>query len=179
MISIRNLIAALLLLLGNNAYAATISWDSANTNVNLNDVFTLNIVGTGFANIVDGGGVNFTYDQSVLNVLSVSIDESVWDFAVDTGTINNSTGSVDGIMVNTFSGVTGDFVVASIQMQAVGSGSSLLALSEFGLNPWASGGSAINPQFVDATVNVSAVPVPAAIWLFGSGLLVLFRLRKA
>lgn len=163
-----------LLLLSGQSFAATITTTGPST-VNLNDIFTVDIVGTGFVGNVDGGGVNLAFDQNVFNVLSVSIDESVWNFGstgISTGSIDNVTGTVDGIMVNTFADVSGDFVVATLEVQAVGLGdNSLFQLSALGINPWASSGSLINPSFSDSSISVSAVPVPAAIWLFGSGLI--------
>ena len=157
--------------------AATITWNSTSNTVN--DIFSLDVIGLSFpsngsGNVADGGGVNLSFDPSVLNVLSVTIDELVWDFGVtgiSTGTIDNVAGTVNGIMVNASSNVTGDFTVASIQFQAVGAGlsSTGITLSEYALNPWALDGSAINPTFVNG--NVTVVPVPAAVWLFGSGLL--------
>ena len=160
--------------------AATITWDSTANNVNENDIFSLDVVGLGFVSNVDGGGVNLSFDPSVLSVLSVSIDDLVWDLGVgnSTGTIDNVGGTVNGIAVNAWSAVTGDFTVATIEFQVIGSigfGSSL-ALSEYALNPWASGGSAINP--IIANGSVSVVPVPAAVWLFGSGLLALTSLAR-
>ncbi len=164
-----------LALLSTHASAATITWGTAPAFVGVNDTFTIDVVGLGFTTNVDGGGINISYDASVLNVLSVSIDETVWDLgstAIRTGTIDNVAGTVDGIMMNAWSDVTGDFVAASIVFEAVGSGnSSLLSISEFALNPWANAGSVLNPLFVDSLIDVSAVPVPAAVWLFGSGLI--------
>lgn len=182
--NVKKLIFVVSMLLSGHLSAATITWGTPTTNVNVNDVFTIDVVGTGFLSNVDGGGVNISFDQNLVNVLSVSINESVWDFGgfgISTGTINNSNGTLDGIMVNTFADVTGDFVVATIEMQAISAGSSLLSLTEYALNPWASGGSLINPDFVAASVNVSAVtiiPLPAAVWLFGSGLIGLFAVSR-
>lgn len=184
MINVKKLIFVITMFLSGHLSAATITWEALTTNVSVNDIFTLDVVGTGFTSSVDGGGVNVSFDQNILNVLSVSINESVWDFGgfgISTGTIDNSNGTLDGVMVNAFSDVTGDFVVATIQMQAIAVGDSLLSLSEYALNPWASEGSALNPGFADASVNVSDVlpaPVPAAVWLFGSGLLGLFGVAK-
>lgn len=163
------------------ATAANITWDTAVTSVGVNDVFTIDVIGTGFASNVDGGGVNFSFDANVLNVTSISINGSVWDFGAgfnSTGAVNNVAGTVDGIYVNAWSAVTGDFSVASVTFQAIGSGASTLSLSEFALNPWASGGSLINPAYTDASVIVSAVPAPAAVWLFGSGLIGLIGISK-
>ncbi|MDH5570792.1 MAG: VPLPA-CTERM sorting domain-containing protein [Gammaproteobacteria bacterium] len=184
--NIKKIIAVASLIFSSHLSAASISWSSATTSVNINDTFTINVTGSDFVNNVDGGGINIIYNASVLNVLSVSIDESIWDLGagIRTGTIDNLLGSVDGISVNAWSDVTGNFSVASVTFQAIGSGNSLLSLSEFGLNPWASGGSLINPDFIAASVDVSPViptPVPAAVWLLGSGLVALtgFARRKA
>lgn len=181
---IKNSLIASILLFSHQLHASLITLDFTNISVLENDIFSLEIIGTGFVDIVDGGGVNLSFDPSVLNVLSVTIDDLVWDFATSTGTIDNVGGTVDGIAVNAFSSVTGDFTVASIQFQAIGTGgsSSILGLTEYALNPWASGGSQITPlSFAGGNVNISAVPVPAAVWLFGSGLITLvsFTGRKS
>jgi len=168
-----------LALFAGNSNAATITWGNVETNATLNDVFSVDVIGVNFINNVDGGGVNIGFDSSVLNVLLVSINETVWDFGgsgISTGTIDNATGAVSGVMVNADSNVSGDFVVASIQFRVVGNGSSALSLTEYALNPWASGGSAINPAFVNETF--STIPVPAAVWLFGSGLIGLIGIAK-
>ena len=161
--------------------AATITWSSTNNIVNQGDIFSLDVVGLGFVSNVDGGGVNLSFDPTKLNVLSVTIDELVWDFVTNTGTINNIAGTVDGIMVNAWSNISGNFTVATIQFQEISGGSflnSTIGITEYALNPWASGGSEINPDFVNGTVTVSAVPVPAAVWLFGSGLLALTSIAR-
>lgn len=179
--NLKKIIVVFSLLFSGYATAATVSMSNT-SDVNINDIFTLDIVGSGFSSNVDGGGVNFAFNQNVLNVLSVNINETVWNFGsygINTGNINNSTGTVDGIMVNTFANVTGYFVIATIEFQAIGLGNSGLSLSELAINPWASGGSLINPSYIDTSVAVvSAVPVPAAVWLFGSGLIALMGISK-
>jgi hypothetical protein len=173
--NVKKLIFVISMLASGYLSAATITFDSPLTNVNTNDVFTINVIGNDFLSNVDGGGVNLSFDSSVLSVLSVSINESVWDFGgfgISTGVIDNQNGSLNGVMVNAFSDVSGDFIVATIEMQAIAEGTSSLLLTEYGLNPWASGGSLINPDFVDASVNVSdvsVVPLPGAFWLLLSG----------
>ncbi|ARN75733.1 VPLPA-CTERM sorting domain-containing protein [Oceanicoccus sagamiensis] len=167
-----------LMLAGQHAYAATVSWDDVDYTAGLNDVFTLDIVGSDFSSNVDGGGVNILFDASVLNVLSVSIDGGYWDFFNDTGTINNGVGTVNGIMVNAFSSVIGDFTVASVEFQAIGTGVTDLTLNEFSLNPWASSGSLIDHNYINGSVTVSSVPVPAAAWLFGSALIGLAGIKR-
>ncbi len=173
--TLSRLMCSLTLLCG-QASAATISWGTAPATINVNDSFLLNITGSGFTSNVDGGGVNVSFDSSIFNVMSVSIDEVTWDFGgagISTGSIDNNVGTVEGIMVNTFGSVSGSFNVATIQFLAVGSGTSVLSLTEYALNPWASSGSPINPIMVNSSldVGITSVPVPAAIWFFGSGLL--------
>jgi len=172
--NIKKIIFIASMLLCGNSSAATISWSSPTTNISINDTFTIDIIGTDFLTNVDGGGINFTFDQNILNVVSVSIDQSVWDFGgfgINSGTIDNVNGTANEIMVNTFSNVTNNFVIASIDFTAMTDGISLLTLSEYDLNPWASGGSLINPDFVNTQISVSSVPLPAGIWLLGSGLI--------
>ena len=170
------------LLFSHCSIAGTITWDSVNNSVFENDIFSLDIIGTGFTEIVDGGGIDLAFDASVLNVLSVSFDTGVWNFVNSAGTINNTLGTVNGIATSALpSSVTGDFIFATIQFQAVGLNgtNSSLGLTEFAGNPWASGGSAITPlDFVNGNVAISAVPVPAAVWLFGSGLLGLIGVAR-
>jgi len=163
--------------------AATITWDSVDYSSDLNGIFTLNIVGTNFLSNVDGGGINISFDSNVLNVSSVSVDENIWDFGsqgINTGTIDNTVGTVNSIFVNAWSTVTGDFSVASVEFLAVGTGTTDLTLSEFIFNPWASDGSLIEHDYLVGSVTVSSVPLPAGFWLFGSGLvgLVGFSKRK-
>ena len=143
-----------LLFLSQSLHAAMITWDSTSNTVGENDIFTLDVIGTDFISNVDGGGVDLLFDPDILNVLSVTIDDAVWDFAADTGVIDNIAGTVNGIAVAAFSPVTGDFTVASIQFQTIGGigTSSGLLLSEYALNPWASDGSLINPSFTNANV---------------------------
>jgi len=160
--------------------AATITWGSSTTNVNVNDTFTLNIIGSNFISNVDGGGASFSYNPTVLNVQSISIDENTWDLGagIRTGTVDNVLGNVDGISVNAWSAVTGDFSVASVTFVAIGAGTTDLTLSGWSMNPWASGGGLLNPDYLDASVTVSAVPVPAAVWLFASGIIGLTGMMK-
>ena len=175
----KNILFVTLMLFSHVAMAGTISWNTTANTVDENDIFSLDIIGTDFAEIVDGGGVDLTFDASVLNVLSISFDTSVWNIGTSAGTINNTLGTVDGIAAGAFTSVTDNFIFATIQFQSVGLNgtNSSLGLTEYVGNPWASGGTVITPlNFVNG--NVSVVPVPAAVWLFGSGLLGLIGVAR-
>ena len=125
--------------------ASTVGFDPAASNVMLNDSFTVDIVGNDFP-ITQGGGLNLAFDQSIVNVLSVSIDNTVWNFVNSAGSIDNTLGQVSNILVTTFPGVQGGgFVVASLELQAVGVGVSSLLVSDSTIdNPWGSDGQRVN-----------------------------------
>ena len=157
--------------------AATITFDPNPKTVNLGSTFTLDIVGTGFSG-TEGGGAEFLFDETILQVNSVTIDTGVWDTFTNDGTINNANGDVTNIAVAAFNDPGSNFIVATVEFTAVGDGFTDLILSENPLNPWASGGNTINPTLTNGAVTVSAVPLPAAFWLFGSGLLGLVGMAR-
>ena len=181
----QNITRVLLLFFGMStaSQAANIGFNSEDSFVGLNDIFTIDIIGGDLFPETQGGGVNLFYDQGIVNVLSVSIDSVVWNFINDDGEINNFTGVVSDILVSAFNGAGSDpsnsFIMATIEFQAVGPGVSVLSMTESSINPWASDGSAINPDFLEGSVTVSAVPLPGALWLFAGGSLLLFRVARA
>jgi hypothetical protein len=159
------------------AGAATLQIEPMNSTAYIGDTITIDIVGTEFPE-TQGGGFNLYYDANILNVSNVTIDgSSTWNFVNDVGTIDNVNGELNNVNVSHFPGITDNFTVATIEMIAVGAGTSTLNLTESILNPWASNGDTINPTLLnDATLQV--VPIPAAAWLFGSALLGLIGLTK-
>ncbi len=160
------------------AQGATVRPDPLSSSVGLGDTFFIDVIGEGFPT-TEGGGFDLAFDQTVINALSVSIDNGLWGFVNDLGTIDNVTGSLSDVLVSAFPAVAlGDFTVATIEFQAVGAGTSSLLFSESSMNPWASGGSGINPTFTTASVSVATVPIPAALWLFASGLIGIVGLAR-
>lgn len=141
---------------------------------------------------VVGGGFDVTYDASVLEY--VDWDWSTIDFTFDrsisrkpsvyTGESEYTSGNqglLDGLSLNDFNDISGG-KAGTLLFRAVGSG-----ISELNLFPdatygedwggefaWAELGTGkygtVSVGFSGSTVTVSAVPVPAALWLFGSGL---------
>ena len=173
----KNLVFFILALFIQQAQSATISLSDANYSANINDIFTLDIIGQDFTSNVDGGGVNIIFDPAIINVLSVSIDNDFWDFMNMEGTINNTLGTVNGIMVNALSSTTDNFTIASIEFQAITGGTTNILLNDFSFNPWSSGGETISTSYVTGQVTVSNVPIPTAAWLFGSALIGLTQVR--
>ncbi len=164
-------LTAALLLLTAQVDASTVSFVS-NPTVSTGQTFTLDLTGSGFTDIVDGGGVNLSFDPAVLGVSRVTVDTSVWEWFDNPGTIDNTAGTVSEIQFASFFDTTGDFAIASIEFNAIGAGTSDLSLTESTLNPFASGGLLLDPPvtFLPGSVTVTAVPLPAAFWLLLSGL---------
>jgi len=160
-----------------SAQAATVTFDPNPETIVLGSVFTLDIVGTGFPE-TEGGGAQFTFDASILQVNSVTIDSNVWEIFTSPGSIDNVMGAVDGIVVATFIDPGASFTVASIEFEAIGIGTTALTLSENPLNVWAAAGSPVNPAMIAGMVTVTAVPVPAAVWMFCSALGLLGWMRR-
>lgn len=167
-----------------SAHAAIISFNNNSLTVNPGDSFSLTIQGTGFPAIV-GGGLNLDFDASVLQIDQVTTNQSVFEFylgnGIEEGHLNNAAGKLDDTAFNTFIGATGDFDIMTIDFTAIGSGLSQLQLSESSV--WVFSdvyGNKVGDSlsYISAEVSVSAVPVPAAFWLFGSGLLFITTLVK-
>ena len=155
-------------------HAATVSFSPSMPSVGLNDTFNLDLIGTGFdSGTLDGGGINFTYDANVVNVLVVTVNSTDWEFLPDSGTINNTTGTVNGIVFNSLQTRTGNLTFATVQFRAVGLGDSLLGLSEYGSNPFASGGNGYPGLSFNQTGSIAVVPLPATLWLLSTGLALL------
>lgn len=164
--------------------------------------FTLTVEGTGFTQTTVGGGFLLSWDSSVVNLLSglgnnsavagsVAASAASHGFDIASASIPNPlppqcTGTISCIDVsvtsflNTFSG---NFTIADLVFEATAPGASVLDLN-FGIidavwyatdffTPLAS-----QPTFIGATVTVGAVPVPPAVWLFGSGLLGLIGVAR-
>jgi len=160
-----------LVILADTTQAAIVRYDPITSTVKLGDTFFVDVVGEDFPN-TEGGGINLSFDHAVINAVSVSIDNVLWGFVNDEGTIDNGGGLLSEILVSAFPGVsTGYFAVATIEFKAIGGGISDLLLSGSVMNPWAGGAKPINPEFNNGSVTVAAVPVPAALWLFVSGLI--------
>lgn len=167
-----------------SSHAATISFSSNALSVNSGDGFSLTVQGSGFPAIV-GGGLNIDFDASVLQIDQVITNTSVFEFYLGNGTeegrLDNGAGHLTDTAFNTFLGVTGDFDIMTINFTAIGSGSSQLLLSESSIWLFSNVfgqrvGNSIS--YETAQIDVTAVPVPAAIWLFGSGLLALTSLVR-
>jgi hypothetical protein len=179
--AMKNLFAIVFIFLSAGVQAATVSISSSGDVDNpdptkavlVNQTFTMDLVGSAFnSGDLDGGGINFTFDENVVKVNSVTINTADWEFFSSEGTIDNAFGDVTGITFNSFLSRTGNLLFATVEFMALAAGSSAIGLSEYGLNPFATGGSPYPGLSFDQNglISVSSLPIPGGIWLLGSAL---------
>ncbi|MCP5408950.1 MAG: hypothetical protein H6963_06610 [Chromatiaceae bacterium] len=174
---------SLFLLIGisQSTQAATVSFSPSNTTVSIGEMFSLDVVGTGFADSLFGGGIDLTFDSSVINIIGTAINTSVFEFEPKAGDFDNVAGTLVDTGFNTFNPPAAtDFHFMTISFIAVGAGLTDLMLSEspnFGF--FDKNVSAIGGAITFNNGQVSVVPVPAAFWLMGSALFGVFAVGQS
>lgn len=169
------------------ARAATVTLNPLDSSgIGVGEMFTVELVGTLFDAATEstvGGGTNVSFDPNILRFDSANFDKPPEDDDPDwsTGrTLDVSPGSVD-VLVGLVGGtVSGDFLIATLSFEALAVGLTPLDLerSNFPAGPWLTeDGDEIAVTFVDGSV---FVPLPAAVWLFltGIGALGVFGRRR-
>ena len=165
-------ITLLISLASTNVYAGIVITNPTVSRVELNDIFTIGIEARGFTEDIDGFGLDIEWDRSLLSLNSIAVDTSVWGFRSSEGD-STTAGRLLGLGGSTFLGTTGDFNLATLTFQAIGSGVTDVLLKNT-LDPafiWSSLGDVVIPsEFINGSVEVSSVPLPAGVWLMLSGL---------
>ena len=165
----KSLLVFLLSLVLAPVHAAVVSFNPPNSTVGFGATFIVDVNGAGFATELDGGGLNLSFDPTILQLKSVKLDTTEWNFSSDPGTISNLLGTVTGTQFNQFGKAKiGSFAILGYEFQAIGPGTSALTLTEFGLNPFASGGDVVPTIFSPGSVTV--MPEPAAGWMLLAGI---------
>jgi len=167
------------LLTVNLANAATLSLTPSTLNVNTGDVFSLTVQGTEFVTGVSSGGVEISWDANLVSLVSTLTDIQASmqsNGFLDLG--GSSVGPTNTVAVGgSFVGLPGpsfDFVTLQfVALPPAQSGPINMVNSAFGAWQDAQTPAQSIPDviFEGATINSTVVPVPAAVWLFGSGLL--------
>jgi hypothetical protein len=176
---LRNLTAAVALAgLSAVASAGSLGLDPADTTLNPGDSFSLKVLGSGFAEVVVGGGFNLSFDASLLQLDSVTINTAVWEFAANGGLIDNASGTLSDATFNTFlNSPTGNFEAATLNFTSKGAGTSTVTLSAAPSFVFSDlDGNEIATSFGSASV--TAVPEPATVITMLMGLALLPTLRR-
>ena len=163
------LIAATALLFGSGgvALAATVDFNPNPKQVGPGETFDLDIVGTDFITSLAGGSFDLGFDSVKLQINSVTNNTAVYEFLPDGGGLL-SPGLWGTIGFDTFgTAPTGNMTIATINLTVLTADTSSLVIQNSAF--FDDVATQLDPT-LDAGV-ISSVPVPAAVWLFGSGLL--------
>jgi len=181
------------------ASAASISINGAPTaDVRLNTTGTLTFDGvginpgiidplTGFVPGTIGGSTIFTFNQNIIQLTSAVLNIATFNSGFDSQTaldIANQTGIFEFNVATAFTTPVVDFLLATVNFVTVGLGVNSMTLAEntacINCNQWTD--NKASPVTIDvfngAKITVSAVPIPAAIWLLGSGLIGLVGMSR-
>jgi hypothetical protein len=133
------------------------------------DNFFVDIVGTDFTSALDGGGLDVSFDATVINYVGISFDP-MWNLLTGVGSVDNtsSTGLVDDIEFNQLAfppATLADFTIATLEFTTIDVGSSFISLA-LGSNPFAYD-AAIVPVTLgdDINVDVTAVVPEPSTWM--------------
>jgi len=176
-----------LLVSGYTASAASIFMNPSSPVVADGASFTIDILASGLPAGTGGGALDISWsaaDMTLDFVYLATTDPAdsggglypgPWDpvSSLFTGIDSTGPGSISGLFVGSFAGVSGDQPIAQLHFTlGTGVSDSVITLAEAAVGgTWSSTAGPFTNIYTGATVNsTSAVPVPAALWLFGSGL---------
>jgi hypothetical protein len=158
--------------------------------VNESDNFQITITGAGFADGSLGGGLDITWDPSVISFVSADTSAFPGDKILgNLGTLNAAAGLLQDLSVSSlFTAAPGpDFTIAVVTFNLLAGNIPTginIGLGTFpsgaGNDVWTDSSSqeVIIESFSGAQINSAVIPVPAAVWLFGSALGILGWVRR-
>ena len=117
------------------------------------EFFTLDVTANDFP-VSEGGSVNLHFNPALIQVVSVNVDTSVWDFVNKSARINNTEGKVSDVLFSSYRGVSGNANIATVVFKAIDKGTSEIALTESSVNPFASNGQKMDVSFKTTSVTV-------------------------
>lgn len=184
--TINSFVGAISLLVAGGAQAAKIVVNPDIFNVNQGATINATVGGTEFSVATSGGGFKLSYDDTVFDLVGTPTFAASLPVILGPSTINTGTSAGVGFIDVQFSvcsiglpctGVSGTFSIlenVALKLDPAFIGTRPVDLALLTGASWRTTTFALlspQPTPVGATVNVSAVPVPAAVWLFGSGVI--------
>lgn len=169
------------------AFTNTVNFSQPIFEVGTGDSLTVELTGNNFTLGPDGAAFSLAWDPSVLSYVSTSITNPSWDSSF-VNADSAASGLIDYVFLtkSTVGDAGANFALASFTFNVIGNAGdvSSLALSNdpYNVGFVSPGAAPINVNYINSQVEIAAVPVPAAAWLFGSGLMGLLgsmRLRKS
>jgi hypothetical protein len=129
------------------------------------DTLTVSIVGSNFTTNTDGGSLELSWDDSVVNFTGITIADSLWDNSFDSRANTNPNPLNISVGNSATTGIGGDFEIATVTFTVVGQpGDATSFLMVDAVGGWAQNG--ILPvnkiNVIYDTANVSVVATPAS-----------------
>ncbi len=171
----------------NHTFSASLLLSPSSVNAMEGDIVSLDLLAVFSDDPTLGGGIDIFYDQSVLRFDGFSFDTALdldAGFSRQPDVLANE---LEGIAFGNFNGISDDGRVGTLTFTAISESANSpidIAITDNALagGPFISGTDFTTVQTLDLTgssVSVSAVPLPAAVWLFGSALgLLTFKSRS-
>lgn len=164
------------------ANGASISLSPSSQNIGLGDPVSFQLTMDFTDDSTLGGGLDLFYDDTVLQFVSFAFDSDLGDDPDLQRQPDALPGELDALAFGNFAGLSGPSLVGTFTFNTLASGLVNLTLAQ---NDSVAGGfysaSTYDAQIVTlngATVSVSAVPLPAAVWFLISGIGLLFGLTR-
>lgn len=157
----------------------TVSFTQHTYSVGAGDTLIVDMFGSHFLVAPDGAGFSVAWDPAVLSYVGTAIANPPWD-ASSVNADSAALGLIDFVFLNKTLGNAGtDFRLASFTFDVIGGVGDFTSLQisndAFGIG-FLDGLNSINANYVNSQVQV--VPVPAAVWLFGSAIVGLLGLNR-
>lgn len=155
------------------AQANQVSFVQSNVNALPGQTLTFDLVGSGFTQQPDAAAFTLSWNPSVLQYVNTSIANPPWDPTSILNASSAASGTIDYVFLTKSAGTAGtNFSLASFTFNVIGNAGAFtnlnLADSYFG-GFVAPGGQALTADYIHSEVKV--VPLPGAVWLFGTALL--------
>jgi len=165
--------------------AAIVSLTPSSQTANNTDTFNLTLHGTEFTNDVSFLNMTLTWDSNLLQLntsdaqISAAATTALFDMGSFFSLIDSTAGSLTlafdtpfGVpVVTTPSGIF-DFLTLEFEAVSLAVTTATVTAAVGVQGGWLDGSnSPFTASYNDAQVSLNAVPVPAAVWLFGSGLI--------
>ena len=156
-----------------SAQAATISLNPLSQSVTLGEQVSLQLTMDFSSDPTLGGGINVIYD-SRLSYVSFVFNAALGDDPAFRRLPDDLGGELNGLAFGHFSGLSGPSAVGVLTFDTIAPGAATLNMTD-NITPAGGFYSAVTfgPQavsYLGASLSVSAVPLPAAVWLMLSGL---------
>ena len=165
------------------ANAATVSLSPSAQTVTDGDALSLAVIGSDFPDGVNDGTITVTWDATILQLETTQTDAIV-DGALTTGITNiflfdtSTSGQLDftggvGLGDDPVGLAGATFTYLNLAFTAIATPGTDVNVGLGVSGQWQDGNgqSVLDIVYTGATVTVNPVPVPPAVWLFGSGLL--------